>query len=134
MLGAGLLLTATRSLATPREVEQQIDAITHGKTAQPGRVTLDLAEMVENGNAVSVVVSAQPQAGQRVASLHLFAQGNPNPEVFHATFGPAAFEPKLATRMRLATSQTVTALAAMDDGSFWTDSVSVIVTLAACLE
>ena len=54
--------------------------------------------------------------------------------MLHAAFGPAAFEPKIATRMRLATSQTVVAVAIMDDGSAWSDSVTVIVTLAACLE
>jgi sulfur-oxidizing protein SoxY len=134
LFGAGLMMMAGPAWATPREVEQQIALVTGGKALQPGRVKLDLSEMVENGNAVSVVVSGQPEAGQRVASLHLFAQGNPNPEVFHATFGPASFGPKLSTRMRLATSQTVVAVAAMDDGTFWTDSVSVIVTLAACLE
>ena len=134
LFGAGLMAMAGPAWATPREVEQQIDLVTGGRKPETGRVKLDLSEMVENGNAVGVVVTGQPAPGQVVRSLHLFAQGNPNPEVFHASFGPAAFEPKLSTRMRLATSQTVVALAAMDDGTFWTDSVSVIVTLAACLE
>ena len=79
-------------------------------------------------------VSFEVPPGRTVASLHLFAEGNPNPEVFHATFGSAAFAPKLSTRIRLATSQAVVAVAVMDDGSCWSDSVAVIVTLAACLE
>jgi sulfur-oxidizing protein SoxY len=120
--------------ATPREVADQVAKLTGGKVPQQGQVKLDLAQMVENGNAVGVVVSADAPEGRRVASLHLFAEGNPNPEALHATFGPASFEPKLATRIRLATSQTVVAVAMMDDGSCWTDSVTVIVTLAACLE
>jgi sulfur-oxidizing protein SoxY len=134
LAGAGGLLAAMPAAATPREVEQEVAKVTGGKPLQPGRVVLDLAQMVENGNAVGVTVTGQPGPGQVVRSLHVFAEGNPNPEVFHATFGPAAFEPKLSTRMRLAKSQTVVAVAMMDDGSAWTDSVSVIVTLAACLE
>ena len=134
LLGAGLVVVAGPALATPREVELEIAKVTGGKTPQPGHVTLDLAQMVENGNAVGIAVSAAPPEGRTVSSLHVFAEGNPNPEVLHATFGPAAFAPKLSTRMRLATSQTVVAVGVMDDGSCWTDSVSVIVTLAACLE
>ena len=54
--------------------------------------------------------------------------------MLHARFGPAAGRTQLATRMRLATSQTVIAVARLEDGTFWTDSVDLIVTLAACLE
>lgn len=120
--------------ATPREVADEIAKVTGGKVPQPGCVKLDLAQMVENGNAVGLAVSAEPPEGRRVESLHVFAEGNPNPEVVHATFGPASFAPKLSTRIRLATSQTVVAVAVLDDGSCWTDSVTVLVTLAACLE
>ena len=134
VLAGAFALVAMPAQATPREVADGIAALTGGKTPQQGQVRLDLAQMVENGNAVGVSVSADAPAGRTVASLHLFAEGNPNPEVFHAAFGPAAFEPKLSTRIRLATSQAVVAVAVMDDGSCWTDSVAVIVTLAACLE
>lgn len=120
--------------ATPREVADEIAKVTGGKVPQPGCVKLDLAQMVENGNAVGLIVSAEPPEGRRVGSLHVFAEGNPNPEVLHATFGPASFAPKLSTRIRLATSQTVVVVAVLDDGSCWTDSVTVLVTLAACLE
>ena len=120
--------------ATPREVENEIAKVTGGKAPMTGRVKLDLAQMVENGNAVGLTVGAEPPDGLSVRSLHVFADGNPNPEVLHASFGPAAYEPKLATRMRLATSQTVVAVAVLSDGSAWSDSVTVLVTLAACLE
>lgn len=132
LVGASVL--AMPAWATPREVADQIAKVTGGKTPQQGQVKLDLAQMVENGNAVGISVSADAPQGRKVASLHLFAEGNPNPEVVHASFGPAAFAPKLATRIRLATSQTVVAVVVMDDGSCWTDSVTVLVTLAACLE
>ena len=69
-----------------------------------------------------------------VASLHVFAEANPNPNVLNIRFGPAAGPPRVSTRIRLATSQTVIAVARMQDGSFWQDSVELLVTLAACIE
>ena len=130
----GFTLLAVPAGATPREVASEIEKVTKGAALQQGRVTLDLAQMVENGNAVGVTLSADPPAGTTVRSLHLFAEANPSPNVLHAVFGPAAFAPRLTTRIRLATSQTVHAVAVMADGACWTDSVTVMVTLAACLE
>ena len=134
MLVAVAMAAAAPAWATPSEVAAEIEKVTKGAALTAGHVTLDLALMVENGNAVGVVVSAEAAPGTTVASLHLFAEGNPNPEVFHAWFGPAAYAPRLATRMRLATSQTVIAVAVMADGSCWRDDVAVMVTQAACLE
>lgn len=139
LLGAATIAATTIAVArpahaTPAEVAQEIARVTEGATPRPGRVKLDLAQMVENGNAVGVILSTDPPPGTTIRSLHLFAEANPNPVALHAQFGPAAYAPRLATRMRLATSQNVTALAVMSDGSCWTDTVTVMVTLAACLE
>lgn len=133
VLGGALAAVAVPAGATPGEVAAEVAKVTKGVVPKPGQVKLDLAEMVENGNAVGVTVSAEAPSGTRVASLHLFAESNPNPEVFHAVIGPAGV-PRLATRIRLATSQTVLAVAVMEDGSCWSDGVTVLVTLAACLE
>lgn len=133
VVGGVVAVAAGPAWATPAEVAAEIAKVTGGRAAQEGLVRLDLAQMVENGNAVGVTVSADAPAGGRVASLHLFAEGNPNPEVFHAVIGPAGM-PRLSTRMRLATSQNVVAVAMMDDGSAWVANVTVMVTLAACLE
>ncbi len=127
----GLLLPAP-ARATPGEVAALIAALTDGVTPAVGRVKLDLPTLVENGNAVSMTVSvAHPDP---VASLHVFAEANPNPNVLNIRFGPAAGPPRVSTRIRLATSQTVIAVARMHDGSFWQDSVELLVTLAACIE
>ena len=48
--------------------------------------------------------------------------------------GPRAGRASISTRMRLSDTQTVVAIAEMRDGSFWSDTADVIVTLAACLE
>ena len=112
LLATGAAVLAGPARATPTEVAAEIAKVTGGTVPKPGQVKLDLAQMVENGNAVGVTVSAEPPPNTRVASLHLFAEGNPNPEVFHATIGPAGL-PRLATRIRLATSQQVIAVAVL---------------------
>ncbi len=139
VLGAGaalLALPATPARATKADVAAAIRAITGGAPLRPGRVKLDLPLLVENGNAVAMTVGvADPlPAAERVLSLHVFAEGNPLPNVIHAYFGPRSGAPRLATRIRLATSQTIVAVAACADGTFWTDSVELLVTLAACID
>ncbi len=91
---------------------------------------------MENGNTVPMTVGVDGDypASERVDSLHVFAEGNPLPNVAHFHFGPAAGRPRVQTRIRLATSQTVIAIAMLADGSCWSDSVELLVTLAACLD
>ncbi|MGE0225084.1 MAG: thiosulfate oxidation carrier protein SoxY [Acetobacteraceae bacterium] len=131
--GAGLLLPMPCARATPAAVADLIRALTAGAPIHDGKVSLELPVLVENGNAVGMTVSVDAPAGT-VRSLHVFADGNPNPEVLALRFGPAAGTPRFATRIRLADSQTVTAIAGLTDGSFRRDSVELLVTLAACLE
>ncbi len=133
LLLAGAALVAAPwapARALPNEVATLIQALTGGTAPQPGRVKLELPLLVENGNAVGMTVTGP----EGTSSLHVFAERNPNPEVVTASFGPASARPRLATRIRLATSQTVIAVAHCADGTFWMDSVDLIVTLAACLE
>jgi sulfur-oxidizing protein SoxY len=133
-VGAGaVMLVPCAARGTPAEVAAAIKDVTGGAEPKPGLVRLDIPVMVENGNAVGLTVGVE-QAEPRCTDLYMFAEGNPLPRVLHARFGPAAGRTQLSTRMRLATSQTVIAVARLEDGSFWTDSVDLIVTLAACLE
>ena len=69
-----------------------------------------------------------------VKAIHLFAEKNPQPNVISVHLGPRAGKATIATRIRLADTQTVTAIAEMSDGSFWQDTGDVIITLGACLE
>lgn len=137
LAGAALLaLPPTRAGATKPEVAAAIRALTGGAPLRQGRIKLDIPLLVENGNAVAMTITA-PEAlppAERIRSLHVFAEGNPNPNVINAFFGPRSGRPGLSTRIRLATSQTVIAVAACADGSFWTDSVELLVTLAACID
>jgi len=69
-----------------------------------------------------------------VKSIHVVTERNPLPNVVSVHLGPRAGRARFATRVRLADTQTVLAIAEMSDGSFWSDSVHVVVTLSACLE
>jgi sulfur-oxidizing protein SoxY len=119
--------------ATPAQVAALIAELVGEAELRDGRVKLDLPVLVENGNAVSMTISVDAPVAQ-VRSIDVFAEGNPLPHVVRAQFGPRAGAPRLATRIRLATSQTVIAVAKLADGSCWRDSVDLLVTLAACID
>jgi sulfur-oxidizing protein SoxY len=122
-----------RALATPGQVAILITELVGEGPLKDGLIHLDLPVMVENGNAVSMGVSvADPPSP--VQAIHVFAEGNPLPRVAVFHFGPRSGAPRVSTRMRLATSQTVIAIARLRDGSYWRDSVDLLVTLAACIE
>ncbi len=103
---------------------------------QRGKVKLELPPIVENGNTVSLAVSVESPMTEadHVESIHIFNQKNPQPYVAAFKLGPRAGKARVATRIRLADSQRVVAIARLSDGSFWSDGVDVIVTLAACTE
>ncbi len=128
--GAVLPVAAT---ATPVQVAVLIRQLVGDAKLTEGRVKLDLPVLVENGNTVGMTVSVDAPLGA-VHSLHVYAEANPLPEVCHIRFGPRAGVPRIQTRIRLATSQTVIAIAQMRDGTFWQDSVELLVTLAACID
>jgi sulfur-oxidizing protein SoxY len=101
-----------------------------------GRVKLDLPPLIDNGNSVplAVAVESPMTAADHVRAIHVLTEKNPQPNVVSAYLGPRAGRARLATRIRLADTGTVIAIAQMSDGSFWSDSAEVVVTLSACLE
>lgn len=101
-----------------------------------GRVTLDLPPLIDNGNSVplSVVVDSPMTPADHVRSIHVFTEKNPQPNVLSVQLGPRSGRAAISTRARIADSGAVIAIAQMSDGTFWSDSVQVVVTLSACLE
>jgi sulfur-oxidizing protein SoxY len=133
--GAGILsLSAAR--ATPQAMQDAIRKIVGEAALRPGKVTLDVPPLVENGNTVPLTVSAESPmtAADHVKAIHIVNEKNPQPHVISVTLGPRAGRASLSARIKLADSQQVMALAEMSDGSFWSGSADVIVTLAACVE
>jgi sulfur-oxidizing protein SoxY len=134
-LGAASLLP-TRGHATTEAMDGAIrEAVGNGKL-QTGKVKIDLPPIVENGNAVPLAVSAESPMTEadHVKKIHVFNEKNPQPQVAVFHFGPRSGRAAAATRIRLADTQKVTAIAEMSDGSFWEASMDVVVTLAACIE
>jgi sulfur-oxidizing protein SoxY len=122
--------------ATPQAMQDAIGKVVGAARVTPGLVTLELPPLVENGNTVPMTVSVDSPMteAEHVRAIHVFTEKNPQPEVVGFRFGPRAGRARVATRIRLADTQTVTALAELSDGSFRSVSVAVVVTLAACLE
>jgi sulfur-oxidizing protein SoxY len=122
--------------ATPERMRTAIRNVVGEASIRKGRVELEVPPLVENGNtvALSVAVDSPMTATDYVKALHVFNEKNPQPNVISVHLGPRAGKAKISTRFRLADSQMVTAIAEMSDGTFWSASADVIVTLAACVE
>ncbi|MCA3017967.1 MAG: SoxY-related AACIE arm protein [Rhodocyclaceae bacterium] len=136
-LGAAtILLRSVAALADNDALVALTRAYAGGGPVREGRVTLEIAPLVDNGNSVPITVSvlSPMTAADRVVGIAVFNEKNPQPEVAEFTLGPRAGRAKIATRIRLATTQKLVAVAKMSDGSCWTHTVEVVVTLAACLE
>jgi sulfur-oxidizing protein SoxY len=137
-IGAGLasLLGTTPGRATPQAMQDAIREAIGEAQPRAGRVTLDIPPLVENGNTVplTVTVDSPMTEADHVKTIHIFNEKNPQPHVITIALGPRAGKAHVATRIKLADTQQVVAIAEMSDGSLWTASADVIVTIAACIE
>ena len=148
ILGCGAASLAAASTAAEAQLTPNIAAlrkaalenamreVTGGAPVRRGRVRLDLPPLVDNGNSVSVTVNVDSPmtSADHVRAIHIFTEKNPQPNVINAWLGPRAGRARITTRTRIADTGTVVAIAQMSDGTFWSDSVTVVVTLSACLE
>jgi sulfur-oxidizing protein SoxY len=133
-LGTVVAVPAVR--ATSSEMQDAIRSYANGAPVKPGKVKLDVPPLVENGNAVPITVNVDSpmSATEHVTGIAVFNDRNPQRDVVRFTLGPRSGKALVSTRIRLATSQQLVAVARMSDGSYWSHSVDVLVTLAACLE
>lgn len=125
-----IALAPLAAAATPAELDAARRRFVGDRPLAEGRVSIEIAPLVENGHAVPVRLWVDGRARR----LALLAEGNPLPEVIECDLGEACHRAELSTRIRLASSQRLVALAELADGSCWQRSVEVIVTLAACVE
>jgi sulfur-oxidizing protein SoxY len=138
-LGAGLgavLIKVEPAAATPATMQRAIRQVVGEAPVRKGKVTIDVPALVENGNTVALAIEVDsPMTEQdHVKAIHVFNEKNPLPNVISARLSPRAGRARIATRFRLADTQTIVAIAELSDGSFWSASADVIVTLQACLE
>jgi sulfur-oxidizing protein SoxY len=140
LVGAAALslpsLLPRTAAATPDSMAAAIRAVTGQATVTPGKVKVELPPLVENGNTVPFTISVESPMTPTayVKAIHLFNEKNPQPNVISAHLGPRAGRAAISGRMRLADSQRVVAVAELSDGTFWSDTVDVVVTIAACVE
>ncbi len=138
-LAAAALAPVSRAQMTRTPLNKMPDVmrkLVGTRKLNKGKVKLDVPPLVENGHLVPLAVSVDSPmtAADHVKAIHVLTERNPLPEMVTFRFGPRAGRARVATRVRLADTQNVVAIAELSDGSFWSDSTHVIVTLAACLE
>ena len=122
--------------ANPAALAIAIQKVVGDAKINDGKVKLDVPPLSENGNAVALTVSVESPmtATDHVKSIHVFAEKNLQPNVISAKLGPRAGLPMVQTRIRLADTQDLIAIAELSDGTFWRGTGNVIITLGACLE
>ncbi len=135
-LAGAVVVVPCAAHATPDALAAVIKEVTGGAPLQDGKVTLDIPPLVENGNAVplTVKVDSPMTTDDHVKAIHVFNEKNPQPHVFNARLSPANGQARIATRIKLADSQKVVAIAETSNGEFWSAHADVIVTIAACIE
>ena len=136
--GAGACALAVMPLsanATPQSVQGEIDRLASGKTLKDdARVMLTLPEIAENGGTVPLTVNIESPMSdaEHIKAVHIYADGNPQPDVASYFLGTFNGKAELSLRMRLSKSQSVVAVAETNTGEVWVGRKQVKVTLGGC--
>ena len=135
-MGLASVVAVEPARATPAAMQEAIRNVVGSARVNTGKVTLELPPLSENGHAVPLTVRVESPmtTADHVRAIHVFTEKNPQPDVASFRLGPRAGRASVATRIRLADTQTVVAIGELSDGSFWSASADVVVTLSACLE
>ena len=134
-LAAGACVLMVRpATATPEQLAVAIRELFGERAITPGRINLEVPRLAENGNIVPITVTVDSPMTEQdyVKSIHLFAESNPQPRIVDVELGPHNGRPRVATRVRVAVSQHLHAIAVMSDGSLWSTAVEIEVTVGGC--
>jgi len=136
---AGLLISVgliDGAHATPETMQEAIAGALGETPIRPGRITLDVPPLAENGNSVSLLIEVESPmtAADHVKTIYVFAEKNPLTDVARFHLGPRAGRARVHTVIRLSQTQFVKVLAEMSDGSCWAQTAEVIVTIGGCLD
>ncbi len=117
-------------------IDPLVRSFTGGKDVMPGKVTLALPKIAENGHSVpmTVKVDSPMTPKDHVRAVHLISEKNPVRDMASFYFGPRLARAEFTSRLRLNGSQRVVAIAELSDGSFWSAAVQIEVREAACTE
>jgi sulfur-oxidizing protein SoxY len=127
-------LRSTPASASAEDTMARIKDFAGGAEPVQGALALTAPDIAENGNTVpiSIKVDSPMTADDYVQSVAIYAEGNPNPEVVTFHFTPMSGEATATTRMRLAKTQNVVAVAKTSTGAVYMDKKEVKVTIGGC--
>jgi sulfur-oxidizing protein SoxY len=134
LAGGACMLVVRPARATPEELAQVLRDLFGERPITPGRIKLEVPRLAENGNIVPVTVTVESPLTEQdyVESIHLFAESNPQTRMLDAMLGPYSGRARVSTRVRVAISQHLHAVAVMSDDSLWSTAVEVEVTVGGC--
>ena len=133
--GAALvLLTVRPAFATPENLAVALKRAFGERRIQPGRVKIEIPQIAENGNVVPVSIDVEsPMASDDyVKRIQLFSEHNPLPDIVEFELGPHNGKARVSTRIRLAKSQNVLAVATLNDETLWSAQALIEVTVSGC--
>ena len=132
--GAALALWYVPAIATPENFAAAIKRTFGERRIQPGRVKIEIPQIAENGNVVPVTITVESPmtADDYVKRIHLFSEHNPLPDIVEFDLGPDNGKARVSTRIRLAKSQNVLVVAALNDDTLWTAQALIEVTVSGC--
>lgn len=132
--GIAAIISPTLVMGMNTDAQAVLAKFTGGKKMADGKITLEMPEIAENGNTVplSIVVESPMTKDNYVKRVIVIAEGNPRPEVATFNFTPMSGVAEASTRMRMAKTQNIIAVAEMSDGSFHTVKRQVKVTIGGC--
>lgn len=135
-LVASVIVRPVAALTQSDVLTPLVKAYAAGSIVREGRVKFDIAPLVDNGNSVPIEITVESPMtqAQHVVGIAIFNEKNPQNQVAEFTLSPFAGRARVATRIRLALSQQLVAVAKMNDGRCWMQTVEVLVTIASCIE
>jgi sulfur-oxidizing protein SoxY len=134
LTAAASLIGSRTAVAEPTDVEAALKRLFGGRPMPSGRLKLDVPAIAENGLVVPVNIEVESPmtADNYVRAVHLFADGNPAPNVYSYRFTPESGRAALSNRIRLAKTENVIAVAEMSDGTLFMARSEVKVTIGGC--
>ena len=140
MAGTGVIVVAGIGIlpgaanADPAAVAKAIKKLIGDKNTKVGRIKLELPQIAENGNTVPIAVEVESpmSSSDYVKAVHIYAEGNPAPDVATFRFTPDSGRARVSTRMRMIKSQNIVAVAEMSNGKVHMVKNAVKVTIGGC--
>ena len=134
LLAGASLLVVRPATATPDQLTAALRETFGDQRIKRGKVKLEIPRLAENGSVVPVIVSVDSLMTQQeyVKSIHLFAEKNHLPRILEVQLGPYNGKAIVSSRVRVATSQQLSAVAVLSDGSLWSAAAEIEVVTSEC--